>query len=157
VLAPGHDRVAVSHRDDEVCAPQPFAVAPREASSYEALIQVAHAPPVASRLFGLSDPSRADRVCRRSRESPKEPPAADDDRTNRQGNSDLVVKSELPTELPVPSTDGTDVDGFLNAECACASYQFIGNFPYIFDLPRTVSLIGPVPAPWHRSMAHQGK
>ena len=44
----------------------------------------------------------------------------------------LVVMSELPTELPVPSTDGTNVDGFMNAECASASYQLMGNSPYIF-------------------------
>jgi hypothetical protein len=142
----------VSHRDDEVCAQQPFAVAPREVSSYEALIRIAHAPPVASRPFGLCEASRADQVCRRSREPPKEPPAAGNDHTNWQGSIDLVVMSELLTELPVPSTDGTNVDGFLNAECARASYQLIGNSPYIFDLPRTVSLNGPVPAPWRRSI-----
>src|SRR3954467_9327462 len=105
---PGRVVLPVSHSDGEVCAHQPFAVASREVSSYEALIPIAHAPPVvASRLFGLSDPSRADRVCRRSREPPKEPPAAGHDLTNRQGTSDLVVKSELLTELPVPSTVGT--------------------------------------------------
>jgi hypothetical protein len=32
----------VSQRDDEVCARQPFAVAPREVPSYEALIPIAH-------------------------------------------------------------------------------------------------------------------
>jgi hypothetical protein len=44
----------------------------------------------------------------------------------------LVVMSEFPTELPVPSTNGTNVDGFMNAECASASYQLMGNSPYIF-------------------------
>ena len=105
-----------------------------------------------ARSSRLRRASRACRVCRRSREPPKEPPAICHDQTNRQGGSDLVVVSELVTELPVLLTDGTNVDGFLNAECASASCQLIGNSPYIFDLPRTVSLIGHVPAPWRRSI-----
>lgn len=142
----------VSHRDDEVCAQQPFAAAPREVSSCETLIRIAHAPPVASRPFGLCEASGAAGFADDPGSRRRESPAAGHDHTIRQGCSDLVVMSELLTELPVPSTDGTSVDGFLNAECASASYQLIGNSPYIFDLPRTVSLIGPVPAPWRRSI-----
>jgi hypothetical protein len=100
----------VSYRDDEVGAQQPLAVAPGDMARYEALIGIAHAPLTASRPFGLCEASRADRVCRRSREPPNEPPATGHDQTIRQDSSDLVVMLELLTELPVPSTDGINVD-----------------------------------------------
>ena len=83
---------------------------PHEVSSYEALIRIAHAPPVASRPFGLCEASCAGWVCRRPPEPSTEPlPPATVTSTGRAAVI-FVLMSKLLSELPVSSTDETKIE-----------------------------------------------